>query len=201
MALSSTSRVLLIAVAAGVLGIVAGLVFNGPSPLLRSEIGQRALHRLIAANAPPTPAGLPVAERGQPIPALSLPQLDGGTIALPAAYPGRPILINFWASWCGPCIEEMPELERFAQAQGEDGTQVLGIALDDETAVRDFLERIPVSYPILIDSPGLRDTSVQLGNPKGVLPYTVLVSADGRMIKQKIGPFRHGEIDGWANNR
>lgn len=200
MTLNSTTKVLLIAAAAGVLGVAAGLAVNGPGPLFRSEIGQRALNGVIAASAPPPPAGLAVAERGEPIPALSLPQLDGGMIALPAAYADRPILINFWASWCGPCIEEMPELERFSRSQGANGTQVVGIALDDAAAVRAFLKRIPVDYPILLDTPGPRDTGVQLGNPRGVLPYTALVGADGRLIKQKIGPFMHGEIDAWARH-
>jgi peroxiredoxin len=92
----------------------------------------------------------------------------------------------------------MPELDRFAASQDANGTQVVGIALDDEVAVRGFLKRVPVRYPILLDQAGPRDAGVQLGNPKGVLPYTVLVSADGRLLKQKIGPFQHGEIDDWV---
>ena len=75
---------------------------------------------------------------------------------------------------------------------------MVGIALDDAAAVRDFLTRIPVRYPILLDQAGPRDAGVQLGNPKGVLPYTALISADGRLLKQKIGPFQHGEIDNWV---
>ena len=71
-------------------------------------------------------------------------------------------------------------------------------ALDDEAAVRDFLKRIPVDYPILVDAPGTSDAGVRLGNPKGVLPYSVLVSPDGRLLKQRIGPFAPGEIDRWA---
>ncbi|MFC3550312.1 TlpA disulfide reductase family protein [Lysobacter cavernae] len=200
MALGPTTKVLLVAAAAAVLGAVAGLWLNGPGPLLRSEIGQRALQSVVNAGAPPAPAGLAIAGRGEAMPPLSLPTLDGATVALPAAYAGRPLLINFWASWCGPCIEEMPELDRFAAAQAGNGTQVVGIALDDADAVRAFLQRIPVRYPVLLDQAGPRDSSVQLGNPKGVLPYTVLISADGRLLRQKIGPFQAGEIDGWAQN-
>jgi thiol-disulfide isomerase/thioredoxin len=195
-----TGRILLVAVVAGVLGAAAGLWLNGPGPLLRTEPGQRALQSVLRSTAPAPPADLPVASRGEVIPSLRLPALDGGTVNLPADHAGRPILINLWASWCGPCIEEMPELDRFAAAQGANGTQVVGIALDDEAAVRDFLRRIPVRYPILLDQAGPRDAGVQLGNPKGVLPYTVLVSAEGRLLKQKIGPFRHGEIDDWVAN-
>lgn len=195
---SSTTKVVVVAVLAGLLGVAASLLTTGPGPLLRTEAGQRALQGALSASAPPAPAGLRVARRGEPIPALSLPGLDDREVALPAAYAGRPLLVNFWASWCAPCIEEMPELQRFAAAQGADGVQVVGIALDDKAAVEDFLRRVPVDYPILLDAAGPRDSSVQLGNPKGVLPYSVLVSADGRLLKQRIGPFDHGEIDAWT---
>lgn len=193
-----TGKILLVAAIAGVLGAGAGLLLNGPGPLLRTEVGQRALQSAMETSAPTPPADLPIARRGQIIPTLQLPTLDGATVQLPAAFADRPILINLWASWCGPCIQEMPELDRFAATQGANGTQVVGIALDDADAVRDFLKRIPVRYPIALDRPGPRDAGVQLGNPKGVLPYTVLVSADGRLLKQKIGPFEHGEIDNWV---
>ena len=141
-----------------------------------------------------------MAKRGEPIPAITLPDLDGTPRTLPDAWPSRPLLVNLWASWCGPCIEEMPELQRFAAEQGANGVQVVGIALDDAASVQAFLERIPVAYPILLDTPGPADAGVRLGNPKGVLPYSVLVSADGVLLKQRIGPFAPGEISGWARD-
>ena len=197
-----TTRIVLVALAAGGLGIAASLWSTGPGPLLgpllRSELGQRALQGIAAAGAPRAPAGLAIAERGQPMPALILPTLDGHATALPGTYAGRPLLINFWASWCGPCIQEMPELDRYAASQGGNGTQVVGIALDHPDDVRAFLQRTPVAYPILIDVAGPRDSGVQLGNPKGVLPFSVLIGADGRVLKQKLGPFQPGEIDDWA---
>ncbi|HSR65680.1 MAG TPA: TlpA disulfide reductase family protein, partial [Xanthomonadaceae bacterium] len=94
--------------------------------------------------------------------------------------------------------KEMPELQRFAATQGPNGVQVVGIALDDVAAVRAFLRRVPVRYPILVDAPGPADAGVRLGNPRGVLPYSVLVSADGRLLKQRIGPFDPGELGAWA---
>ncbi len=191
-------RIIAAAVVAGALGIVASRLLNGPGPLLGTEAGQRLLNDALVA-AHPAPEDVPVARRGEPIPAVAVASLDGGTIRLPDDFSGRPVLVNLWASWCGPCIEEMPELDRFSREQGVNGMQVLGIALDDTEAVRDFLQRIPVEYAIAIDAPGPADAGVRLGNPRGVLPYTALVSADGRLLKQKIGPFRHGEIDDWAS--
>jgi len=197
--MQGSTKVVLVALAAGALGVVASLLTSGPGPLLRTELGQRALNAAASASAPEPPAGTPVARRGETIPAITLPGLDGSPRTLPAAWSGRPLLVNVWASWCGPCIEEMPELQRFASQQGDNGVQVVGIALDDADAVRAFLARVPVAYPILLDVPGPADAGVRLGNPKGVLPYSVLVSAEGRLLKQRIGPFAHGEIDDWAS--
>ncbi len=198
MKLGPTGKLLLVALAAGALGVAVGLWREGPSPLLHTELGQRALQGAISATAPPPPSDLKIAKRGGIVPAFTLTALDGRAVAVPQAYAGRPVLVNLWASWCGPCVKEMPELDRFARSQAPNGTQVVGIALDDATAVEAFLRRIPVSYPLLIDTPGPRDAGVRLGNPKGVLPYSVLLDAQGRVLKQKIGPFRDGEIDGWA---
>lgn len=191
-------RVLLVALAAGALGVVASLLTTGPGPLLRTEPGQRLLGVLAEATAPEPPAGTTVAHRGDVIPELDLRDLHGNPVRFPGPYAGRPMLVNLWASWCGPCIEEMPELQRFAAAQGGAGVQVVGIALDEPQAVLAFLQRIPVDYPILVDTPGPADAGVRLGNPRGVLPYSILVSAEGRLLKQRIGPFAHGEIDDWA---
>ena len=198
MKLGPTGKLLLVALAAGALGVAVGLWREGPSPLLHTELGQRALQGAISATAPPPPSDLKIAKRGGIVPAFTLAALDGRAVALPQAYAGRRVLLNLWASWCGPCVKEMPELDRFARSQAPNGTQVVGIALDDAAAVEAFLLRIPVSYPLLVDTPGPRDAGVRLGNPKGVLPYSVLLDAQGRVLKQKIGPFRDGEIDEWA---
>jgi len=94
----------------------------------------------------------------------------------------------------------MPALQAFAAEQGSNGVQVVGIALDDAEAVRAFIAKTGVTYPVLVETPGPADAGVRLGNPKGVLPYSILVSADGRLVKQRIGPFEHGEIAGWARD-
>ncbi|KRA54521.1 hypothetical protein ASD77_07985 [Pseudoxanthomonas sp. Root65] len=194
----TTPRILAVALVAGGLGLLASLWFNG-NPLWRTGPGERALHAAVNATAPAPPEGVTPAGIGDRMPAIALPGLDGKIVDLAANYRGKRLLINVWASWCGPCIEEMPELQRFATSQGTEGVQVVGLALDTHDGVTDFLNRVPVSYPIVLDTPGPADASVWLGNTKGVLPYTVLVGADGRIERQKIGPFEHGEISGWAD--
>lgn len=196
-----TTRVLVVALAAGTLGVIAALAVRGPGPLLGTEMGQRAVQEVLSATAPEAPAGVTVAKRGDLVAPMVLESLAGGDATVPMPGSGRPTLVNVWASWCGPCIEEMPELERFHAEQAGNGVQVVGIALDDRTAVEAFLQRIPVTYPILLDAPGPADAGVRLGNPAGVLPYTALLDADGRLVRQKIGPFGPGEIDAWVREQ
>ena len=154
-------------------------------------------------NAPAAPleSATPVqgVRVGELLPAFTLPDLDGMPVQFPDRFKGKPLLINVWASWCAPCIEEMPELARFAARHADDGPQVVGIALDTPGAVLDFLGNVPVYYPIVIETPGPTDASVKLGNTQGLLPYTVLVDAQGRIVRQKLGPFAKGEIEGWAS--
>lgn len=192
----NTRTVLLVAFLAALLGGIAGMAVYGPGPLLNTRLGQAIT--LWLADSADAPAGVTVTREGDVVPPLRLPDLDGRATALPGTWPGRPLLVNVWATWCAPCLHELPELQRFARAQGAGGVQVVGIALDDPAQVRDFLTRVPVTYPILIDTPGRADAGVVLGNPKGLLPYSVLIGADGRVLKRRIGPFEPGELDGFV---
>lgn len=190
-------KLLLVAVVAALVGLAAAFVVHGPGPIWRTELGQRALH---AAIRKPAPEGVAIAKRGEPLPPVPVQTLAGERITLPLPA-GRPALVNVWATWCGPCIHEMPMLADFARAQADDGVQVVGVALDEVAAVQDWLRRMPSPYPHFRDDAGDRDAGVILGNPAGVLPYTVLVATDGRVLKQRIGPFSSvREIDEWSTD-
>jgi thiol-disulfide isomerase/thioredoxin len=188
-----TRHVVIAAVVAGSLGVLASLRVDR-GWLARTGPVQHALMQPRPGEVPP----VAVARVGDRLPSIALPDAEGTSVDLGRRIGNRPALVNIWASWCGPCIKEMPLLDAFGREQGANGVQVVGIALDDPAAVRDFLARTPVAYPILVDAPGKADAGVRLGNPRGVLPYSVLVGADGRIVEQWVGPLERDDLDAWA---
>ena len=131
---------------------------------------------------------------------LRLPRPEGGDMAL-AEWQGRPLLVNFWATWCPPCVKELPELDRFAQAQaarGPQGWQVVGIAIDRLPAVQAFLQHTPVRYPLGLAGYAVTELTRQLGNDAGGLPFTVVVDQQGRIAHRKLGPTTEAELQQWA---
>jgi thiol-disulfide isomerase/thioredoxin len=120
-----------------------------------------------------------------------------GTLRL-ADLRGRPLVLNFWATWCPPCVKEMPELDRFAASQGATGWQVLGLAIDQAAAVQQFLQKTPVRFPVaLAGDQGLHWVNA-LGNAAGGLPFTVVFNGAGEVVHRKLGPTSHDELTGWA---
>lgn len=104
-------------------------------------------------------------------------------------FDGRPTLVNFWATWCAPCVREMPLLQGLADRY-PDRLNVVGIAIDEPGQVGDFVERLAIDYPILIGTSDVRETQARFGNPDGMLPFSVLLDAQG------IIRWRHlGELD------
>ncbi|MDV0439639.1 TlpA family protein disulfide reductase [Xanthomonas sacchari] len=186
----ASARLLAVVAVAAVLGVAAAHWWERRTPALDPAAPATASGHAAAPVAAARP--------GDPAPALRLPTLDGGHLTL-AQFRGRPLLVNVWASWCEPCVREMPELDRLARAQPSDGLQVLGIALDRAEDVRAFLQRVPIGYPIALETPGPADASVRLGDTQGLLPYSVLIDADGRIVRQKLGPFAPGEVEGWVS--
>ncbi len=127
---------------------------------------------------------------------LSFPQPGGGELSM-AALRGRPLVLNFWATWCPPCVKEMPQFDRFATDFASQGVQVVGLAIDGPTPVREFLTKVPVSYAIGLA--GLNGTELgrQLGNERGALPFTVLFDAQGQVRQRKLGETNYDELASW----
>jgi len=116
-----------------------------------------------------------------------------------AAFKGRPLVINFWATWCAPCVEEMPLLDAFYRENKGKNWQMIGIAIDQPSSVRRFLGQYPVSYPIALG--GLQGTEwgKALGNAQGGLPFTVVLNANGDMIAQYLGKLKEDQIKSWPS--
>ena len=131
---------------------------------------------------------------------LSFQTPQGQALAM-ASLKGRPLLLNFWATWCPPCVEEFPLLDAFYRQQQANGWQVLGLAIDQPSAVRTFLARTPVSFPIGLA--GLEGTELakSLGNTAGGLPFTVIVGADGGIRERRMGRVAQADLQQWASHR
>ncbi len=151
--------------------------------------------QLIRSPRSPTPAVL-----GEATTAFwqsSFIQPDGQTLAL-ASLRGQPLVLNFWATWCPPCVKEMPELDRFAKQFATRGGRVLGLAVDNPKAVREFLQRAPVSYTIALAGFDGTDLSRKLGNSTGALPFTAVFARSGAVVQRKLGTTDVPELEGWT---
>ena len=109
-------------------------------------------------------------------------------------FKGRPLIINFWATWCGPCVEEMPLIDRFYKENVAKGWQVVGLAIDQPSRVKSFLAQTPVSYPIVLAGMGGTQLSQALGNESGALPFTIILNSDEHVLLKKIGKLNAEEL-------
>jgi len=123
--------------------------------------------------------------RGAAVPPLRLPALDGAVVDL-VALRGHVVVINFWATWCPPCVQEMPALETLHRTLGPEGLVVLGVSVDEDTAaLRAFVRRAELSFPILRD-PGGRGPSAAF--VRSGYPETYVVDPQGRLVESYVGP-------------
>ncbi|HKY63036.1 MAG TPA: TlpA disulfide reductase family protein [bacterium] len=122
---------------------------------------------------------------GAGAPDFTLPGRDGKPVSL-ASFRGRPVLLNFWATWCGPCQQEMPSLEALYQRYKDRGFVILGVSLDEEgwPVVEDFLKRVPVDFPLLLDSAQAVSDAYQIYR----IPETYLIDAEGKIVDKFVGP-------------
>ncbi len=118
---------------------------------------------------------------------------QGGELAM-KTLAGRPLLINFWATWCPPCVEELPLINAFYQENKANGWQVLGLAVDKGAQVNAFLEKTPLAFPVGMAGFGGTELSRTLGNLTGALPFTIALDAKGYIVLRKMGQVTAGEL-------
>jgi thiol-disulfide isomerase/thioredoxin len=130
---------------------------------------------------------------GAPAPEIALADLDGRPLRL-AEWRGKLVLVNFWASWCAPCMHELPLLVEAQQRYAARGLQIVGPALDEPEAVRPVVARFGIGYPVSADYAAVDRALRALGNDQGALPYSVLIGRDGRVLRTVLGGLEREEI-------
>jgi peroxiredoxin len=162
---------------AALIGVLAALATVGVHQYLRPDGGERG-------TAPAT----------QRLPAFALPDIDGKERRADE-WAGKVLVVNFWATWCPPCLREIPAFTQLQASYGERGVQFVGIAIDDAEKVRAFARRQPLNYPILLGDVQGDALSRQLGNRIGSLPYTVVVDAKGEVRARRSGEYERDDLE------
>ena len=169
---------------------------------------RRLLYAGVAGAAALAGAGLawwkwrpePVSQEAAALWPLSFDTPAGSTLAMQSLR-GKPLVVNFWATWCPPCVDELPLLDQFFRQNVSKGWQVVGLAIDQPSAVRTFLERTPISFPVGLAGMGGAELSKELGNLGGGLPFTVVLAGAGQVLQRRIGRVKPGDLEQWASLR
>lgn len=117
----------------------------------------------------------------------TLPDQTGAPQSL-SQWKNKPVIINFWATWCAPCVAEMPELVDLQKEIGE--TRIIGIGIDSQANIAQFAEKLHIDYPLYVADAGMINLLRQLGNETGGLPFTLLVGTDGTIKKVYVGQLK-----------
>jgi thiol-disulfide isomerase/thioredoxin len=118
----------------------------------------------------------------------------GGKPLALSQFQGKPLLVNFWAPWCAPCVREMPELDAFAKEMKAKQVNVVGIGIDSPSNIAQFAGKLKISYPIMVAGMGGTDLARDFGNEAGGLPFTVLIGADGQVKKTYLGSLKFDQL-------
>jgi thiol-disulfide isomerase/thioredoxin len=114
---------------------------------------------------------------------------------------GQWLVVNFWATWCAPCVEEMPVLQKVAREYRDKGVAVIGLGIDTAVAIRRFQDELRLELPLLVAGATGSELARQLGNPSGALPYTVLVSPAGAVAQARLGLLSEALLRSWLDGR
>jgi thiol-disulfide isomerase/thioredoxin len=125
---------------------------------------------------------------------LSFPDERGQPQAL-SQWRGQVVVLNFWASWCAPCREEMPDFVALRTKHHARGVEFIGIAVDNSARVAQFLQKQPVNYPVLIGEGAAHRLARQLGNPSGALPYTIVLDRNGNIVLAHLGRLPRAKLE------
>lgn len=136
--------------------------------------------------ASPMAPAVPAKPDQQKIPDFSLPDIHGKSRSI-REWDGKIIILNFWATWCPPCLRETPLFVELQETYGKQGVQFIGVAIDELQEVRDFIDTYGVNYPILIGAEDAVKISIQYGNRTGVLPFTLIIDRNGRVVLEQMG--------------
>ena len=179
---SATQRIatyVLIGIVFAAAGLWLGTRHNPPAEPLTTQV-------------PPTPNG----QAHGPVNQLfkqTMNDADGKPQAL-SQWRGKTLILNFWATWCTPCVEEMPELETLSREHAPHGVQVLGIGIDSPSNIATFRQKVKVTYPLFSAGISGTDLARDFGNTAGGLPFTVLVGADGQVKKTYLGRLKFEQL-------
>ena len=150
----------------------------------------------LAGRIAPQPPADPGEVAISPGALLATPFIDlGGQTQTLAVHAGRVVVLNFWATWCAPCREEMPGFVRLQSRWADRGVQFVGLAYDDPAKVAAFGRELGVNYPLWVGGPEVMDVSRRLGNRLGVLPHTVILSASGEVLETRLGIYRESDLE------
>jgi thiol-disulfide isomerase/thioredoxin len=125
------------------------------------------------------------------------PQVDGSML-LANSFKAKPLVLNFWATWCPPCIEELPLLNAFFDQNKAKSWQVLGLAVDQLAPVTRFLTQTPLSFPVALAGASGVEVSRSLGNLSGGLPFTVVFGSAGNVLHRKMGKLTPDDLQAWT---
>ncbi len=177
------------------LAVAAGFIFQ-------EQLGEQESNAFSAKVMPgQSPASKPVSgiKVGDALPAFTLDDVEG-LARKSGEWAGKVLVINFWATWCPPCVHEIPMLIQVQKDQGDAGLQIIGVALDKPADVKAFADDFKINYPILVGSKDAITLTQKLGNQYTTLPYTIFVDRKGIARVLHSGDLNRAEFDGFLKD-